>query len=55
MRSGLRLARRVRTKRAEQREDKDFCPVDDKEECLVTPKTLKTRINTGFLRIENAS
>ena len=21
---------------AEQREDKDFCPVDDKEECLVT-------------------
>lgn len=23
-------------KRAEQREDKDFCPVDDKEECLVT-------------------
>ena len=23
-------------KGAEQREDKDFCPVDDKEECLVT-------------------
>ena len=55
MRSGLADGGRPEGKGAEQREDKDFCPEDDKEECLVTPKTLKTRINTGFLRIEKAS
>ena len=36
MRSGLADGGRPEGNRAEQREDKDFCPEEDKEECLVT-------------------
>ena len=32
--------------RAEQREDKHFCPVDDKEECLVTTNLIQNVYNS---------